>query len=68
MYHMCEAIRKSKTQLFALWSEKDKSKEGLITVSEFLNGLRALNILLKNDPDLAKHAIAEEQMKKNYTP
>jgi len=64
MYHMCEAIRKSRTQLYALWSEKDKSKEGLITVGEFLNGLRALNILLKNDPDLAKHAIAEEQMKK----
>jgi len=66
MYHICMAIRKSKTELFSIWSEVDVSKEAHITKNEFINGLKAVNVQLKNDPDLHKHLLADEQMVKLY--
>uniref|UniRef100_A0A6B2L1Z0 EF-hand domain-containing protein n=1 Tax=Arcella intermedia TaxID=1963864 RepID=A0A6B2L1Z0_9EUKA len=62
MYHLCEAIRTSKTKLEALWLPK--SKNGIIKGSDFALGLKALNDTLAQQPQLASHQIADEQMKK----
>jgi Ca2+-binding EF-hand superfamily protein len=66
MYHICTAVRKSRTQLTNIWSELDTSKEHHVTKNEFLNALKAVNVHLKNDPDLHKVTIADEQMQKLY--
>jgi len=66
MYHICTVIRKCRTELFNIWSDLDISKEHHITKNEFVNALKAVNLQLKNDPDLQKHSIADEQMLKLY--
>jgi Ca2+-binding EF-hand superfamily protein len=66
MYQLCTIIRKSRTQLLNIWSEVDTSKEHLITQNEFIHALMAVNTQLKNNRDLQKIAIANEQMQKLY--
>jgi len=66
MYHICSAIRKSRTELFSIWNELDTSKEHHITKKEFIAAIQAVNVHLKNDPNLQRHALAEEQTQKLY--
>lgn len=66
MYHICTAVRRSRTQLYNLWSELDISKEHHVTKNEFVNALKAVNTHILNDPNLHRHAIADEQILKLY--
>jgi len=44
---VCDAIRKSKVQLKAVFRDMDKDRSGAIDVQEFKAGLEAMNILLE---------------------
>lgn len=45
---VCDAIRKSKVQLKAVFRDMDKDKSGTLDVLEFKAGLEAMNILLEH--------------------